>query len=435
MHEQIHAQLAQLGLDKTYVVAYSGGVDSHVLLHLLSQFDDVRLKAIHVNHHIHQDSDHWQQHCQRVCNSLGVDFHSVAIHVEKQSGHSLEATAREIRYHELQQLMASNDVLLTGHHQDDQAETVLLQLFRGAGVKGLSAMPKQKPFGEGCMLRPLLDMSRHDIVSYAKTHQLHWIEDSSNQDQALRRNFLRQSIIPQLQTIWPSVNKSISQSARHCAEAERILEDVGRSVLTSPGSGTDSLSISAIKNLPKQLQVLTIRQWLDDQVAHLPSTAVMDRIVADVVNAREDAQPVVKWGRYAIRRYQDKLYLTANEFPNYQGLSFNIDLDQLVDMKLEAATIKFSVLEAEGVSIKALKKHSNVTVRFRQGGETCCLPGRDHHHDLKQLMQEWKIPVWQRNTVPLLFADEKLVAVVGHCVCEGYAVDDGNGLLIELVPD
>src|SRR3990167_3364991 len=215
-------------------LGFSGGLDSQVLLTLCAEYqkkNPISLKVIHIHHGLHSDADQWAQHCADTCQQYGLDFINQAIQFKLKPGESLEETARNHRYAAFASFMQAKDILLTAHHQDDQAETVLLQLFRGAGVKGLAAMPAISAFNNGFHARPLLNFPRIVLQQYAEKHQLKWINDSSNDDKRLTRNYLRQEILPKLKERWPSVTNLLARSAAHCAEAQELLESISETEL------------------------------------------------------------------------------------------------------------------------------------------------------------------------------------------------------------
>ncbi|NNG62887.1 tRNA lysidine(34) synthetase TilS, partial [Pseudomonas fragi] len=282
-------------------VALSGGLDSTVLLHVLAQLRQTRslppLSAIHVHHGLQAAADEWPAHCQALCNALGVPLQVVHVHV--QAGASLERAAREARYQAFVTLTRAQEVLLTGQHRDDQAETLLFRLLRGAGVSGLAAMPRQRRLGEGNLCRPLLDVSRTDLEAYAREHSLGWIEDPSNQQTDFSRNYLRHEIFPLLTRRWPQAAASMARSAAHCAEAQGLLDDLARQDLQAAGAvsefdwlGLPSLELAPITCLSPARQRNALRYWLA-AFSQLPDTdhwAGWDALR----DARGDGQPLWK---------------------------------------------------------------------------------------------------------------------------------------------
>lgn len=282
------------------VVAYSGGVDSHVLLHLMAGLQttlDLRVTAVHVNHGLSDQAARWATHCQEVCQDLSVPFSCVAVTATPKPGDSPEAAARLARYAALSAFIDSPDTaLLTAHHQDDQAETVLLQLMRGCGVKGLSGMPRIKPFGKGSLLRPLLNHSQEAITAYANAQSLRWVEDDSNKDVTFDRNFIRHQVMPLLQSRRAGVNAALQRSAIHAAEASELLDalaatDLEAVVLANPAQ----LDIQALRALSAARQRNVLRYWLQQLGLPLPSTKILSEIQSSVLHAKPSAKPRLQW--------------------------------------------------------------------------------------------------------------------------------------------
>ena len=402
------------GVDRTYWIAYSGGLDSHVLLHLLANMRFLKLRAVYINHGIHPKATEWALHCEQVCRELNVNFIQQRIEAHDNKLTSPEDQLRQLRYQKLAELISSNEILLTAHHQNDQAETILLQLLRGAGPKGLAAMPKIKPFAKGLHARPLLNFTRAHLMHYAKEHKLQWIEDDSNINTQFTRNFLRQEIMPILTKRFPTVTKMLARSADHCAKTQEFVEETVEQMLTCVrGTFPQTLSIKKLLQLDEAKQKHVLRSWILQANFSLPSQIKMRHILNDMLHARDDKMPHVTWGDAELRRYRDDLFMLpiSSEHNATQKIEWNLHESLKVPGVGELrATLK------KGQGIRAI--FESVTVQFRQGGEVIRLPGRKHHHDLKKLFQLWDVPAWQRDKVPLIYVDDELVAVVGFCVTE-----------------
>ncbi len=296
-----HSLKPYAGMKK--VIAYSGGVDSHVLLHLIAQESEQDLLVVHINHRLHNDSDTWQQHCQTVANQLGVSFQAVTIDVTKKPRHSLEAIAREARYAAFKSFINDDAILLTGHNQNDQVETVLLQLMRGAGAPGLSGMPFSKPFANGNHIRPLLAVTRDDIMVYAKTHNLTWIEDPSNEQDHFDRNFLRQKIIPELVARREGVVHTIARSSQLMAETIELSQALAQiDYQNVKGPEAHLVSIELLKSLSDARQNNVIRYWLALQGLRMPSHALLHQIKKQLLHSDLGSKPVICWGESALTR-------------------------------------------------------------------------------------------------------------------------------------
>ncbi len=299
---------------RSVVVGYSGGVDSHVLLHLLSQIKDIQVKAVYINHGLHPDAASWGQHCATVCADLNIPFDSVSIEILKKPRYSLEALAREQRYLALAKLIDTKTALVTAQHENDQAETVLLQLMRGAGVKGLSGMPAIKDFSSGLHLRPLLNSSRDEIEAYAKAHQLSWIEDSSNQQLDFDRNFLRHKILPELISRRKGVLANIVRTASHMNEAVDLLDEYA--ALDFEAVKTDDknhILIAPLKAFSDARQSQVIRYWLahHSKPIHLPSLAVLNQIKQQLVVAHYHPEASVAWSNVVLTHNRQHLILSS----------------------------------------------------------------------------------------------------------------------------
>lgn len=278
-------------------IAYSGGIDSHVLLHLAASDESLKPKitAVYVHHGLQTEADAWAEHCQSVASALGVQFKSIKVNVKKTAAQSLEELARDARYQAFESLMDEADVVLLGQHREDQMETMLLQLFRGAGVQGLAAMPSTIPFGKGLMCRPFLDISKQEINDYALENHLSWVEDPSNTSDDFDRNFLRNQIVPQLKQKWPALDKTIARSARHCGNAHRLSEDLAEQLLKQVFNKDDqTLNITQLRELDWIKQTLLIRQWFKIQHLRMPAEKTLKSIINEVINAEESRNPEIK---------------------------------------------------------------------------------------------------------------------------------------------
>jgi tRNA(Ile)-lysidine synthase len=418
-------------------VGYSGGVDSHVLLHALAHLrkqHGFQLIAVHVHHGLMSAADAWTEHCDQVCRSLEVPIHIQRIHVKKQVGESLEALARVGRYQVFKELLMSDDVLLTAHHIDDQAETCLLQFLRGSGPKGLSAMPHLIPFAKGLLIRPFLSVSRQEILNYAESHHLKWIEDDSNHDERFTRNFLRYRILPLLKTRWPHLSKTLLRVSAHCAEADHLLEVLAEQDLALvQGSQPNTLSIKNLCKLPEVRQKNILRVWLYRQHFLLPKTVKLNHILKDVVLARHDAQSCVHWKNVEIRKYRDDLYVMEPLHPHdiNRQLIWAWDKEEKLTLPAQLGVLQCKKVMGRGMAISLLSSQPLI-VRFRRNGENCRLKG--HTCSLKKLFQDWEIPAWKRNRVPLIFKGETVVMMVGYAICDGWRAREGEeGLVVELI--
>lgn len=416
-------------------VAYSGGVDSHVLLHLLAtsgQFSTGQLHAIHIDHGLSEQSGDWAEHCRQVSADVAANYHCIKVTVEGISEQGLEAAARQARYTAIADQVSSQDFVLTAQHQDDQAETLLLQLLRGAGPKGLAAMPVQSQIADAQLLRPLLGITQAQIIAYAEQYHLEWIEDPSNQDTQLNRNYLRHQVWPVVKKRWPQVSEVLSRSSQHCADYDALANDLGLLDLEaiSADEAIQQLSVSALMmlSLPRQRNV--IRTALQQWGMPLPSQQILQALINEVCLADHDRMPVLSWDEVEVRRFQDSLYFDVplvewDDTVVYECVGptpVTLVDDRVVDW-----------LETDKLGISRDQFEQGLRLSFRQGGESIQLAGHAHHKSLKHLYQEWMVPPWERDRIPLLFVGDELVAVVGYGFSESCVLATGKQGYLPLI--
>lgn len=404
--------LNQLKHYRTLVVGFSGGLDSTVLLHSLVHQSVLvhKIIAVHINHGLSTNANQWQAHCQTICHAWNIQYLSQQVFFDSKA--NLEDNARRARYAVFHTLIEKNDALLLGHHQDDQAETLLLQLFRGAGVEGLAAMPDCLPFGQGHLCRPLLNQTRQELETYANKYKLTWLDDESNWNCHYARNFLRQQVLPLIKTRWPKVTSNLARTAQHCQDAQKNLEQLAYLNYPSLKKTSNILSIQPLYELTLVQQHNVLRVWLKKNCSLLPDTKVFKQIIPKVIQAKQDANPEIKWGNYCIRRYKNQLFLLDQIQPIRRDLvvwhAFPNDLN---------LPSKLGLLKAEAVREGAIIPiGSRVEVRFRQGGEE--FQWRGQKKVLKKLFQEWGVPTWFRSHIPLVYINEQLAVVVGYAISD-----------------
>lgn len=434
-----------------YYVAYSGGLDSHVLLHVLHSLRTVpdtcsfELSAIHVNHNLQSRSDDWVAHCENICTELDIPLHIHSVNLDNSAGHSLEAYARDARQTVYEKyLLTDTSAVLLAHHANDQAETLLQQLLRGAGVAGLSGMPLNRNISNmasnaeqlkgqlsGQLIRPLLHTTQADILDYAQQHKLQWVDDPSNADTKFERNYLRHDVLPHIYTQWPSAHITLQRVAEHQAEATALLEDLARIDLAVIEHDSTSLNITQLQDLELARQKNVLRYWFKHcAYVTLPETKQLKRIIDEVIQAKPDAMPEFVWAANRLCRYQDKIFLLSNvaDVPACE-LRQSWDLAQPLIWGVSQLTSKQVV--GKGVSLAKLA-NATLVVNNRQGGESCRPVGNAHTRTLKSLLQEWHVPPWQRSEIPLLYVDGTLVQVVGYCICDGFQAGPTElGVVIE----
>ncbi|RDX36378.1 tRNA lysidine(34) synthetase TilS [Kangiella sp. HD9-110m-PIT-SAG07] len=393
-------------LPTSYLVALSGGADSVALLHALSaHIPKEKLRAVYIDHQLQSASSEWADSNRELCRSLGVDFDVVSVDV--QSSGNLEAEARSSRYDAFLNLLQEGEHLVTGHHQDDQAETLLLQLFRGAGPKGLSAMPECIEFGCGYHARPLLQVSKDDILRYCEQHQLAFVEDPTNKDLQHRRNFLRHKVFPLLQQEWPQLKSTLARASELQAGTQKIVETVAAEDFdTCYLEEPRGLSVDRVKQLPLERQSNLLRYWLQTLDQEMPSQKVLEQVRAQMLQAEQDMQPSINFSGGSIKRFQGSLVwvslqpktIAVNEMP-WDGIK-DLKLDHHVMISQHWLQENHPELVGE-----------SLLVTTRCGGEKFRKRNAEHTTSLKNYFQEHKIPSWQRDHVLLIVLNGEVRAI------------------------
>lgn len=397
-------------LQRIYI-AYSGGVDSHVLLHLTATPDQLHKKvtAVYVHHGLLPEAESWSRHCKKTAEDLGVDYILLRVNAHPGRGESPEEAARNARYSALKELVGVNDVLLVAQHLEDQLETVMLQLLRGSGLRGLSGMPESAVFGRGVMLRPLLNTAKQAISDYAENYRLNWVEDPSNRVNDFDRNFLRNQVTPLLKQRWPSCPVTVARTARHCADAEIIISELADEIFKQIHSSADNtISISRLRSFNNAKQRLAIRHWFLKNNLKMPTQVFVTSLLNQVADAGENSQPVLPGQGCRIRRYRDKLYLLKQVEPETKK-DIIWPLGQTT-LKIGADSKLSWMLSSTGIPLEQWL-NSKIVIKSRCGGEKIKLPGRIGHHSLKNLFQEAGIPPWERENIPLIYLNDKLAAI------------------------
>ena len=410
-----------------FVVAFSGGVDSTVLLYLVQQYCqalNIPVTAIYVNHGLSANADNWQQHCQQTAERIGVQFKSVKVNIQQTSRQSIEQLAREARYQALIQHSADKSVIFAGQHQDDQTETFLLRLKRGSGPNGLACMRPLRNLTENRLLyRPLLHVSREQIEAFAQTNKLNWIEDESNKNDLFERNFLRNQIIPQFKQKWPQFSAMVNRSAELCNEYQLLADDLASIDANNCIDADKRLLIEACLSLSKHRQNNLIRYWLQSLHQQLPSAKQMQQIELAML-AKDDAQPIVQLSSSQIRRYNKKLYLLTQQdilWIEQSESDFEIDVDK--PLTIYSAKGKLLVigqfLHVDRIRLPSLNE--KVTIRYNVKSSTKCLPHyRQQSRSVKKILQELLIEPWFRHKIPYLYYNDTCVAALGYWIEHNY---------------
>ena len=425
-----------------FIVAYSGGLDSHVLLHALAsdreQLGDAELMAVYVNHGLSPNAEQWAEHCAQQCQSLDVTFRQYKVDATPEEGESPEAAARDVRYKVFEKFMMAGDCLLTAHHQDDQAETLLIQLLRGAGPRGLAAMPVLSEFAAGWQARPLLQVGRGDLEAYAREYNLTWVNDESNFDTGYDRNFLRHDVLPLLKSRFPAAAMTISRTSQLCAEAADLLADTARDDYATIDLGDNKLSANDLFDLGELRGRNVLHQWFRDRGFSTPSAAHMLRLWEDVVCTADESCPLVSWPGVEVRRYRDVIYIsqemTAHDVS--EVLQWDMNEPLAIPCLGQLSCVSHRATEDNILLSEHLLAGKCLEVRFRQGGEEIQPVGREGHHSLKKLFQEEGVPPWERERLPLLYMDDELIAIADLWLAEGFTAPAGElGFEIAWLPD
>ncbi len=416
-------------------VGYSGGIDSHVLLHLLAHIPALHSKitAVYIHHGLQACADDWAEHCRQVAQALSVKFNVIHVNARATQGESPEEAARNARYQAFNGLLQQGDVLLLAQHRNDQLETVLLQLFRGAGLKGLAGMPARVTFGAGILCRPLLDVPQIEIQNYAQDQGLQWVEDPSNQETQFDRNYLRHEIIPLIQQRWPGIDKTVTRVAGHCAEAHTLLSVSAREKMQRLfDKDKQCLSIAGLLKYDVLTQQWILREWLHQMGLRMPTQKVMTAILCDVINARPDARPEVLHDAHKIQRYRDGLYVLQQQQPDLQQIMVWPKAKQILFLPNNGVLVCQET--RQGIA-QSLWQQGDVCIKYRKGGEKIALPKRSGRHRLKNLYQEAGIVPWLREQVPLIYINGVLVAIAGFWVSADYYVENKPCIRLEWHPE
>ena len=413
---------------KRWLLGLSGGLDSVVLLHLLSVLRKQEklppLLAVHVNHQISASSDLWGKHCRQLCKKLRIDIEVHTVDVVP-SGRGPEAAARDARYQVFEKLIDAQEVLLLAHHLDDQIETFFLRLLRGAGTQGLSGMPAQRNLAEGELFRPLLALQREGLRQYASQHSLRWVEDDSNADTQLNRNYLREQVLPLLEKRWPGYRKSVMRGVEAIGSAESQLRaQQGDRLPLAMGRdfGEATLQLSILEGASQEDASRLLRSWLKALDLSNPGRDQLREFLQQLQEAGPGSRPKLLTASYAVRRFRDKLY-ASRVFIN-EALLIGQRLSSTQGLTMPGLG-RLDLLPAQGEGIRA-DIAEELEVGFRDGGERCQPVGRKHSQSLKKLLQEYHVPPWWRDRLPLLVVNDELVAVADLWICEGFQAEAGE---------
>jgi tRNA(Ile)-lysidine synthase len=412
--------LSDLGDHRHFLVGFSGGLDSTVLLHQLvalrAENPALSIRAVHVHHGLSAHADAWLAHCRQLCQLWDVEF--IACHVAvSPNGKGVEAAAREVRYQAIEAVLAPDEALLTAQHLDDQSETFLLALKRGSGPAGLSAMPREMQFSGRALLRPLLSLSRTELEHYARAAKLHWIDDDSNTDTRYDRNFLRLTILPELKQRWPHFTQAVARSAQLCAEQEQLLDELLAEELEALVQPDSSLQIAPLNTMSEVRRAAILRRWLACLGAKMPSREQLKRLWYEVAVSREDAIPCLHIAPWEVRRFQGALYLVKPvSIPRNACIPWEYPLTPL-QLPAGCGQVFCREVPGNGLAVRPATDDEKVSIRFTASG-LLHIVGRDKGRELKKIWQELGVAPWKRRTVPLLFYNEQLIAAAGYFITQ-----------------
>jgi tRNA(Ile)-lysidine synthase len=385
-----------------------------VLLHLCASVGSLKTKvtAVYINHGLQKDAEKWALHCSKISEKLNVTFLSLKVNAQPNHRESPEEAARNARYAALKSLVGTNEIILLAQHQEDQFETVLLQLFRGSGLRGLSGMPACIDFGSGLLLRPLLNVPKQEIIQYAETQKLKWIDDPSNGCDDFDRNFLRNQIAPLIKQRWPSVDKTVARSAQHCANANLLITELINDRFDQfYNPKRKSLDLTRLSTLNEIQKASILRHWFAALGLRPPSQALLQAMIDQLIGAEPDSCLSIDNQGHVFKRFQQTLFCLPSSFFKKETVpKIWPQHEQTIAMVNGFSLIRTP--SSSGIS-QELWQASNVTILYRRGGEKIKLPGRNHHQTLKNLYQQSHIPPWERNIRPLIFLNNQLAAVAG----------------------
>ncbi|WP_394176604.1 tRNA lysidine(34) synthetase TilS [Thalassotalea litorea] len=433
---------------KSLLLGYSGGLDSQVLLHALTAVKaqnkiTPNIRAIHINHGLSNNADAWQSFTKEQCATLNIPYQAVRVDLTLQQGGGIEEKARNARYQAFAQNQGPNDLILTAHHMDDQAETLLLALKRGAGVLGLSAMQAIRTMPDvGVIGRPLLALSRRQLENYAEQHQLSWVEDESNQDLDFDRNFLRQQVLPIIHQRWQNFASSVSKSAQVLQQTQQLLEEVAQSDLLLSNT-EQAIALDSLLALSKNRQLNALRYRFKQLQIRMPEQKQLLQALQQIETAAQDKNPQVKCANVILRRYQGHLYITR-DYQDIKNWSKQLELKHNceshdIDLPDGLGTIRIETLAHDSEHVEALTasaEHAetgvtqfiqvpfdaNISLRCHHDNPVCKPQDRAHSRPLKKILQERGIAPWLRSRQLYIYADSKFAALAGQFVCQGFTL-------------
>jgi tRNA(Ile)-lysidine synthase len=392
------------------VVALSGGADSAGLLAAVasSGIRGLKLRAVHIDHGLQAAAGAFREACAALCAGLNVPLTVISVDVRTPAGASIEAAARDARYAALAEELRPGECLLTAHHREDQAETLLLQALRGAGLKGMSAMPVCRPLGRGWHLRPVLEAAQSELLSLASGVSGVCVSDPMNADLRFDRGYLRRQVWPPIEARWPGAATALSRAARHLAEAQTLLERAAAADVGRLRDG-DALSVPGLRALRPEQRIYVLRSWLCEAGAEPPSEARLTEALRQIFAADADHLPAIEWGDRALRRYRQRIFLTQAHPPRLEGTRrWPVSVSSRLDLGADLGILRW-VEQIGGIDARRLP--DTLSVRRRGGGETLKSAPRARTQSVQHLCQSQGVLPWLRDALPLVFADDALIGV------------------------
>jgi len=455
--EQLKSSHLRHNSIKNYVISCSGGLDSMVLLHLMYSLKQslltskINISAIYVNHNLSQFSEDWGIFCQSICQGYKIPLDILSVNAKPKQRQSPEEAARDARYSAIKEVLDSSDCLLTAHHQSDQAETLLLQLLRGSGPKGLAAMPMAKEFYHSILARPLLNFPRSKIKEYALKHQLQWVDDESNQDEKFKRNFLRHSIFPKLQQQWSSFESTLFRASQLQQEAVEILDEVAEQDLAiceldsdleeklNPWFYEPMLDRAKLQNLSPARIKNCVQFWLRKNKAAALNSNLLTQLLDEIIHKQPSVKLEISWKskqqQFQLRFFQNRIFLSTIlssdtkssflwDYKKHQIVNLGDSQLQLVALQtqLKKTQLKQAQLDLDKISDKVL-------VNFRQGGENYKKNQNSQHYSLKKWFQEQLVPPWIRSQIPLFYVNEELIQIGNRIVNKDFIATSGKNAI------